>query len=209
MDALGLTQSDIVGHSHGGAVTLMLAARHPERVRSLILIAPANPYSHVGDALLRSYNRPLGRLIARAGPYLPRKIQRYALGRMYGDPSRVTERCLQGYIDSLRVPGTIQHILAIVRDWFPEMAKLEVALPRIAKIPTLLVWGDRDRAVDPASADRLLEVLPNSELRKIHDAGHIPFEEMPEQTNRVMLDWLDRDPASGTGRADAAARAGG
>ena len=61
MTALGLAQADIVGASHGGAVALMLAARHPERVRSLILFAPANPFSHVGDTLVRFY------VIRRAG----------------------------------------------------------------------------------------------------------------------------------------------
>src|SRR5580658_3011885 len=49
MDALGLTQADIVAHSHGGAVALMLAAVHPTRVRRLILFAPANPYSKSSD----------------------------------------------------------------------------------------------------------------------------------------------------------------
>src|SRR6185437_7354001 len=41
MDALGLDEADIGAHSHGGAVAMMLAARHPRRVRSLILFAPA------------------------------------------------------------------------------------------------------------------------------------------------------------------------
>ena len=193
MDGLGLTEADIAGHSHGGAVALMLAARHRERVRSLILFAPANPYSHVGDWLVRAYNTPLGRLLVRTGPYLPRRIQLAGLARMYGDPARIADGSLQNYIVGLRVPGTMQHILAIVRDWFPEMAKLEAALPRVAGVPTLLVWGDRDPAVDPASAVKLQRVLPQAELRIIPGAGHVAFEEMPEEANRIMLEWLGRD----------------
>src|ERR1019366_10177281 len=69
MTALGLADADIAGHSHGGAVAMMLAARHPERVRSLILFAPANPFSHAGYFLVRAYTAPLGRLTARLGPY--------------------------------------------------------------------------------------------------------------------------------------------
>src|SRR6202042_53030 len=91
MDSLGIAVADIAGHSHGGAVTLMLAARHPERMRSLILFAPANPYSHVGDYLVRIYTSFPGRLAVRLAPYLPRHIQLYALGRMYGDPTRIVD----------------------------------------------------------------------------------------------------------------------
>src|ERR1700679_2206351 len=42
MDAVGLEEADIAGHSHGGAVAIMFAARHPDRLRRLILFAPAN-----------------------------------------------------------------------------------------------------------------------------------------------------------------------
>ena len=52
MAALGLERADIAGHSHGGAVAMMFAARHPERVRSLILFAPANPFCDLGHVLV-------------------------------------------------------------------------------------------------------------------------------------------------------------
>ena len=64
MTALGLADADIAGHSHGGAVAMMLAARHPERVRSLILFAPANPYSTLSDFLVRFYGSWFGYLVA-------------------------------------------------------------------------------------------------------------------------------------------------
>ena len=192
MTALGLNTADIVGSSHGGAVALMLAARHPERVRSLILFAPASPFSHCGDYLVHAYTRPLGRLAARLGPYLPARLQRWALGRMYGDPARITDACLHRYTDGLRVPGTMQHILAIVDCWFADMAKLESALPGAAQVPALLVWGDRDRAVDPASAALLRGILQRSELRIMPGVGHIPYEEMPDESSLILLDWLSR-----------------
>ena len=84
---------------------------------------------------------------------------------MYGDPARIAEGYLERYTDGLRIPGTMQHILAIVDCWFADMAKLEATLLRIAQVPTLLVWGDRDPAVDPASAAPLHSILRQSELR--------------------------------------------
>lgn len=196
MDALGISEADIAGHSHGGSVSLMLASLYPERVRSLILFAPANPFSRLSDSLVRLYSSAPGRQLARLVPHLPRGLHRFALGRMYGDSKRIEVDCLQGYTDGLRVPGTIHHILAIVRIWFAEMEKLKLALPRLASVPTLLLWGDRDRAVDPASAPTLHRILMQSELRVVPSAGHILFEEMPDESNRLMLEWLARDPMS-------------
>ena len=194
MDGLGLAEADIAGHSHGGAVALMLASRHRDRVRSLILFAPANPYSHVADWLVRAYNTPLGRLLWAQGRTCPGDFSWPGWGACTAIRRASRDGCLQDYIDGLRVPGTMRHILTIVHDWFVDMAKLETALPRVAGVPTLLVWGDRDRAVDPASAAELQRVLPQAELRVIPGAGHVAFEEMPEEANRIMVEWLRRDP---------------
>jgi len=195
MDALGLPEAEIAGHSHGGAVVLMLAARHPERVRGLILFAPANPFSNAGDKLIRFYGSLPGRALARLAPYVPRWVQLVALGRMYGDPARIVDGSLEGYTLGGRVPGTIDHVLAIVRGWFANMAALKAVLPRLAQVPTLLVWGDRDRAVSLASGIRLQGELPQSELVVLPGAGHVPFEEMPEAANRILHEWLVRRQA--------------
>src|SRR6202789_3383377 len=59
MDAKGIDQADIVGTSHGGSVALILAALYPERVRSLVLHAHANPSSALADPLIRLYRTAL------------------------------------------------------------------------------------------------------------------------------------------------------
>jgi pimeloyl-ACP methyl ester carboxylesterase len=196
MTALGLADADIVAHSHGGAVALMLAARHPDRVRSLILYAPANPFSDSSNFLVRVYSTWFGSLIASCAPYLPSPMQQFALGRMYGDPARIPDGCLQGYVKDLRVRGTVPHILAIVRCWFATMARLQAVLPSVAEVPTLLVWGDRDRAVSLDSGTKLNRELPSSQLVVVPGGGHVLFQEMPEESNYIMLEWLSRDQIS-------------
>ena len=192
MDALGIAEADLTGHSHGGAVALMLAARHPNRVRSLMLFAPANPFSSLTDFIVRMYCTPWGSWAATLVPYLPESIQRVGLERMYGDPSRIPADCLETYMEGLRVPGTIRHVMAIVRGWFVDMAQLEKALSRVAEVPTLLVWGDRDRAVTLDSGWQLKQRLRELEMVVVPGAGHVVFEEMPEEANRIMVDWLLR-----------------
>jgi pimeloyl-ACP methyl ester carboxylesterase len=190
MDALGLTEADIAGHSHGGAVAMMLAARHPHRVRRLVLFAPANPYCDLGRQLIDFYQTPVGVWLARQIRWVPRVLKKTALGRMYGDPRRVADDALDGYTAGLHVPGTVDHVLNIVRGWYSDMSKLREVLVQLAEKPTLLIWGDRDRAVGLSSAQKLQRKLRSSSLVVLPGVGHIPFEEMPEACNRTVCDWL-------------------
>jgi len=190
MDALGLETADVAGHSHGGAVSMMLAVRHPHRVEKLVLFAPANPYCNLGLDLIAFYQRPFGAWFARQIPWIPRLIKRIALRRMYGDPHRMRADALDGYINGLAVPGTIDHILNILKVWQPGMARLRTQLHHLAQKPILLIWGDQDHTVGLNSADRLRRKFRHANLMVLPGVGHIPFEEVPEVCNRAMVEWL-------------------
>ena len=190
MEILGLDRADVSGHSHGGAIAMMLAVRHPERVGRLVLYAPANPYCNLGYGLISFYQTPLGVWFARQIPWLPRVIKRIALRRMYGDPKRMRADALDGYVRGLAVPGTIDHVLGILRGWTAGMERLRLQLDQIAEKPVLLIWGDCDRTVGLSSARLLRRVLKHSRLVVLPGVGHIPFEEMPEECNRTMASWL-------------------
>ncbi len=196
MDVLGLEHADIAGHSHGGAIALSLAARYPERVSRLILFAPANPFCALGNPLIRFYRTIGGRAFARLIPRLPRWTKATALARMYGDASRVPMDALEGYTQGIAVPGTVDHVLQILQRWHADMAALQGALPNVAATPTLLLWGDRDRAVGLESAHELQQHLRRSRLIILPGAGHIAFEEMPEPCNRAVLDFLAETSAA-------------
>jgi pimeloyl-ACP methyl ester carboxylesterase len=201
MDALGLPEADLVAHSHGGAVALMLAALHPARVSRLILFAPANPYSRSGDQIVRTYSTPWGGYLARLLPYSPTPIQRFALGELYGGPGRVVDSCLREIVHVLRNSDTLRHVLGIIRCWPSERAKLKAALGRVKRIPTLLVWGDQDCTVTMSSAVKLNRKLTGSELIVL-PGGHAVFEEAPELANSIMLQWLARHPSPITQQRD-------
>jgi pimeloyl-ACP methyl ester carboxylesterase len=196
MDALHLAEADIVAHSHGGAVALMLAALHPRRVGRLILFAPANPYSTSSDVMVRVYSTAWGGMLAWMLPYLPARMQRIALGEMYGGADRVPDRCLREIIAGLRSPATLRHVLCVIRCWCAEMATLKAAIHRVKRIPTLLVWGDRDCTVSLSSGIHLNRKLRASELIVLPGGGHAVFEETPDESNRIMLEWLGRCSAT-------------
>ncbi|MBB5057668.1 pimeloyl-ACP methyl ester carboxylesterase [Granulicella aggregans] len=190
MEALGLESADIAAHSHGGAIAMMLAARHPDRVRKLILFAPANPFCDAGRHLIRFYNTRTGQWFARRIPMLPRMLHATALGRMYGDPARVTEGTLETYTDGMMIPGTVEHVLRIVAGWYDDMRALRGELIHLAGKPALFIWGDRDRAVTLPSGERLRAMMPMSKLIVMRGAGHLPFAEMADECNTAMVEWL-------------------
>ena len=190
MQVVGLNQADVAGSSRGGAISMTLAARHPQRVGKLILFAPANPYCDLGRTLIAFYTTRPGQWLARLIPSLPRFVKATALGRMYGDSSKVTQEALEGYTDGLDIPGTVDHVLAIVRRWYVDMGLLRSALPRLAGRSMLIIWGDRDRAVGLSSARELQQILPNSKLIVLPGAGHLAFEEKADICNQAMRDWL-------------------
>ena len=188
MDALGIARADICGHSHGGAIAMMLAARHPERVGKLVLFAPANPYCELPRGLIAFYNTRLGSLIARLVPIMPRRVHGIAHKRMYGDRTRATEAALDGYTEGLN-RESMEHILGIVRRWWADMAVLRGRLRELAGRPVLLIWGDRDFAVGLPSGRRLAEKL-GARLMVLPGVGHLPFAEQPEACNEAVGRWL-------------------
>jgi 4,5:9,10-diseco-3-hydroxy-5,9,17-trioxoandrosta-1(10),2-diene-4-oate hydrolase len=190
MQVVGIDEADIAGHSHGGAVAMMLAARHPERVGRLVLFAPANPFCDLGKQLIAFYNSRVGQFAARFAPSLPVSLKMFALGRMYGDSSRVTLESLDGYTAGLTRPGTVAHVLQVVRRWYEDMGILRTALTGLGHRRALLIWGDHDRAVGLASARQLQKLLPKSQLHVIPGVGHLAFEEMPDVCNRIVREWL-------------------
>jgi pimeloyl-ACP methyl ester carboxylesterase len=192
MDTSDIGVADFLGTSHGGAVALTLAAKYPHRVRNLVLHAPANPFSHLGDPLITFYLSGLGNWFAHHIATLPASMQSLALGRMYGDPAQLQDGSLAKYIGSLRVPGTVDYVLNILKNWFDDMAGLERALAHVPDVPVLLMWGDRDRAVSLDSADSLRKYFDRVEFELLPGTGHLPYEECPDVLARLVNSFLTR-----------------
>jgi 4,5:9,10-diseco-3-hydroxy-5,9,17-trioxoandrosta-1(10),2-diene-4-oate hydrolase len=188
MDALGVHAGDVAGHSHGGAVVMMLAARHPEKVRRLVLFAPANPFCELGKGLIKFYNSRIGNWFAHRIPRLPRLAHDVAHRRMYVDKRCVTPEMLDGYTNGLN-RESIEHMLGILRRWWDDMGVLRGLLEKVAVVPTLLIWGDQDFAVGVGSGRRLAEAL-GAQMLVIPGVGHLPFAERPDVCNPAVRDWL-------------------
>ena len=188
MNALDIAKADLAGHSHGGAIAMMLAARHPGRVERLVLFAPANPFCKVGLSSIRFYKTRVGIAVAKLMPFLPSAVHRSAMRQMYGDPKRVNKKAFAGYKSQLDL-RTVDHVLGIVRSWNEDMQTLREALTQLVGLPTLMIWGELDKAVGVPSGERLAELL-GAQLMVLPGVGHVAFAETPEVCNQVVGEWL-------------------
>ena len=190
MDCLKLEELDVVGCSWGGAIAMLLGARSA-RVRSLVLVAPVNPWSNLGAGRIQFFKGRIGGTFLRVVWPFSRPLYHTALARMYGDPERLPPGTVEGYCSQVMRPGRVNNILNTLRTWETDVTTLREAIPRI-KARSLLIWGSRDSAVDVGSAEPLRRALPDSQLKVIEGAGHLPFEETPEEFNRLVLDFIDQ-----------------
>jgi pimeloyl-ACP methyl ester carboxylesterase len=194
---LGLSSFDLLGTSHGGAVAIMVAeecltAGSPVRLNRLVLVAPANPYSSHGHWLAPFLGTRFGAALFRLTiPRMPFLFP-YGHGRMYGSRSNIPPGTLEGYMAPLAVPGLFEHGLNIVRTWKRDLAELATVLPKLASVPTLLMWGSVDPAVYASSARRLEQFFPNSQTLIFPGVGHLPYEECPQEFNRALIEFLTR-----------------
>jgi pimeloyl-ACP methyl ester carboxylesterase len=195
IQALELQQPILCGHSHGGAVALALAARRPRALRSLVLLAPAHPYFEEANPLIRFYLTLPGRLFAYTMPWYPQWVQMFGLRRMAGPQSWDTPERLKPYRENLRTPGTMSHLLKLLGSWHKDMSTLRRALRKPLATPSMVVWGDSDRAVPLHSAAELRAHLRHSELMVLPGIGHRPAEETPAQVATLLQRWMGTDRA--------------
>jgi len=195
LDGVGVVSFDLLGTSHGGEVAMMAAALAPERVRNLILVAPVNPWSAHGRRLAPFLSSvSVSWLLLRCEPLMGILHDRL-LRRLYGDSRRIRPGTLAGYSVPFKIPGTLSYGLSVVRSWNRDLADLELLLPRIVDIPSLLLWGSRDTAVSPASAEILSQQFKHCRVEIFDGVGHLPYEEVPELFNASVIEFLNRPMA--------------
>lgn len=184
LDRLGIERVHLVGHSYGGALAAVLAARYPERVRSLTLVSAAAPRYLTTRRRPVVASEPVAPLVVR-GLMLHRARVREKLEDSVADPSIVSPEMVDAYYDRLRVEGAVRAYRGLTRPL--DRPEPDVDLARLT-LPVLLVWGDRDPLIPVAVARRATRALPDARFVTLPAVGHLPMEEAPEQ----LAEEIDR-----------------
>jgi pimeloyl-ACP methyl ester carboxylesterase len=188
MDALGFESAHLMGHSYGGGISLWLAWKHPERVRSLVLVDSSAPtYSYDRRSRAASF-RPLTSLFLRTWVLRP-SIVRKALLRSFYDDSLVTPELVQAYWDRVRIEGVIDAYYGLT---VPVRGPVDQVVLEEIRTPTFIVWGAEDPLISVESGRRAAARMPDATFTVMERTGHVPMEERPEELLQLVLPFLKR-----------------
>jgi pimeloyl-ACP methyl ester carboxylesterase len=190
MDHLGMQRFAIAGNSLGGEVAWRTALMAPQRVSKLILVDAAGPD-------FKSDSVPIGFIAARVPVLnraidwvLPRAMVVSSLHDVYGDPSKVNDAVVDRYYQLTLREGNRRALVQRL-----QQSERGQDAERIAelKLPTLIVWGGRDRLIPVSVARQFQTAIKGSELVVFDELGHVPQEEDPVRTVAVLKNFLARD----------------
>ena len=190
LDALKIERAHLVGHSYGGALSLRLAARHPERLKSLLLVDSAAP-TYPNDRRRRLAGwRWLDSLVVRGLALRPSGVRRALEGSVYDD-SQITQEMVDAYLDRVRIEGVIDAYYGLTAPEHKVGEKgEEIDLAQIA-VPTLVLWGRQDELIPVADGEKAADRIPGARFEVLEETGHMPMEERPEDFLRIAQGFWD------------------
>ncbi len=186
-DALSLPRAGLLGHSFGGSLALVYAARHPERIGRLVLLAPSLLAAERYPAWLRRLGRlRLTHWIMGLGTLVTRLNMQRQSQKPFHRPERfdnsLWERRAEDYrLARASAASLLAEALHNGRDVLPLVTQ-----------PTAIVWGEDDRVLRPSGAAELASSLPNASTRVffLPDCGHVSMIEQPEMVLTITREWF-------------------
>jgi pimeloyl-ACP methyl ester carboxylesterase len=190
MEKLLVKRAVIAGNSMGGGTAWMFALKHPEKVEGLILVDAA------GAPRWESSNPPIGFRLART-PVInqlmkiitPRSVFETSLRGSVSVQSVVTPAAVDRYWELNRYPGNRAATLQRFSYAHNNHPATKEQLASI-KAPVLIMWGDEDKLIPVSSAKWFADALPGSKSIIYPKVGHIPMEEVPDQSAADVKAWI-------------------
>ena len=193
MEERDLRRVTLVGHSLGGGVALLSALREVgldvRRIVRLVLVAAPGYRQRLPPFVALSHRPRLSTLLLRT--LGPRRIIRRVIRSIVYDRAAVSEEQIDAYTRPLLTKDGARALLDAGRQIVPEgMDELSKRFGEIS-VPVLLMWGRQDRVVPLSIGERLAHDLPHARLEILERCGHIPPEELPEQSWQLVTSFLE------------------
>jgi pimeloyl-ACP methyl ester carboxylesterase len=164
---LGIERFNLMGNSFGGKLALWMAVQQPERLQSLILVAPA--------AIRPTAGLPSQTLS---------QTERQAM--LYAHPERQAPAPPPDPAILAKQQSLVRRVMGPARD-----EALESRMPGL-HVPVLVLFGTMDRMIPPEMGRLYCEKLPNCHLILVYDAGHAVDADRPEAFVSVVSDFIQR-----------------
>ena len=193
--ALDVEKVNVVGHSLGGGVAMQFAYQFPDRISRLVLVDTGGIGREVNPALraaaLPGAEFVLPLLFTPTLHVAGLKVRNFFAGfGIHGNAD--VEGVAEGFA-SLTEADARRAFINTVRSVIDPTGQRVSAADRLyltAEIPSLIVWGDRDRIIPVAHADLAHELMPGSRLEIFPGAGHFPFNDDPDRFIRIFEEFI-------------------
>jgi pyruvate dehydrogenase E2 component (dihydrolipoamide acetyltransferase) len=174
LERLGIKGARLVGHSMGGAIAAMVAARRPDLVSALTLIAPAGLGPEINGAFISGFIR-----------MQRRKEAQETLSLLVHDPALVSRRMIEDVLRYKRLDGVDAALQTIARAWFDGGRQRVSVQDQIALLtmPVQVIWGRDDRVIPASHAEA---VGKQAEVHIVDAAGHLPHLEKSSEVLRLI-----------------------
>jgi len=193
---LGIESAVLVGHSFGGAVSLITAHRHPRRCAGLVLVAPGGFGAELNPVIPLLGSRLGSRLLGSLyGPRTSRTIERLAARVEERPPrdSRLRIAELMETYDRLRTEqARAQFRAGVQRSLALNTASERAEYARIdPNVPVLILWGREDRVLPSWHAKNAAKLIPWALVHVIDGAGHTPHRSHARRTAREITGFAE------------------
>lgn len=207
IDHLGGRPCIVVAHDWGGAAAWNLAAEHPDYIEKLVIINSPHPVTFARElrdnpAQIEASRYMLLLRQARAGQLMSENnYERLAgmLSKLTTNKAWLTEEELDCYREAWAQPGAVDCSLNYYR-----ASPLHPATPEepgaaglnldpaafTVRVPTLVIWGERDTALLPGLLDGLDQVVTDLTVKRIPDGSHWVIHEHPAEVNRLIREFI-------------------
>lgn len=187
MAAMDLSQVTLVGNSLGGAVTVLLALDHPERVKKMVLIDSAG-YPMTPPLIIRMARLPLAAGFTEL--VFGRWMVRWNLKDVFYHPDRVTEEKVSAYYDRMCAENALDAQASVARSLnFESFENYIERVPQI-KAETLIIWGENDAWIPLEIGTMFRKNLVAATMIVLPECGHLPQEEHPQMTAGYISNFI-------------------
>jgi len=197
LEALEIERATFVGHSLGGGVVMQFAYQFPEYVERMVLVSSGGLGREV-SALIRAASLP-GAEWVLGGVGAAARGATSLLGKVgVGQHSEYGELAhrIAGLTDGDRRAAFVRAVRAIASPGGQRVNATD-RLYLAEDVPTLIVWGARDRIIPVTHAHSTHDAVPGSALVVFDEAGHFPHADDPDRFTRVVDDFVNaNEPAS-------------
>ena len=183
-NALQIDKLHLVGNSMGGHIAALYAARHPEQVLSVALLDNAGVTAPQKSEMIQRLER------GEPNPLVVRRAEDFdaLMNFVFVSPPPLPES-LKRYFAERSVVNQ-EHYDRIFAQLRGHYVPLEPELPNI-QVPTLVLWGEQDRALHVSSIDVMQPLLKKPTVVVMKNCGHAPMIERPEETAHHYQAFLD------------------